>query len=458
MSLRPLSRRELLVNAGASASLMPLYHRREWWSREAARAWQLKRIVRLVARAYEHVPLYRERYDRAGIRPADVRTWDDVATLPLVDKADMSDDFPDRVVARDVSLDDCLLSTSSGSSGRMLTIAHRASRNWPYALATQRILRWCTGGKYPFWYRQAYIYTSAFPVPEQRLIYPLRFIPTTTDASPMLAELAAFRPHVLTCYPSVLRDLIAADTKAMRALGLSGVSVSSEVSSQDERDAWAESLGCPVRDEYSSEELTRMAAQCPSGRYHLMEDITYVEVVDADTGEPTDDIGEVVGTELHNDAMPFIRYRQGDLARIGTDACPCGRPGRVLTELAGRANDGFWTSSGDWLSPGLLLDACYRCLMAVPDAVAAYRLVQADIGSARLEVVPGKAWTDVATERLLTQLSSELDGRLEVTIRRVGVLERGPAGKRATIVRLVEPPGTGPAPSRQAREPSRKPA
>jgi hypothetical protein len=54
-------------------------------------------------------------------------------------------------------------------------------------------------------------------------------------------------------------------------------------------------------------------------------------------------------------------------------------------------------------------------------------------------------------------LSSELDGRLEVTIRRVGVLERGPAGKRATIVRLVEPPGSGPAPSRQATEPSRKP-
>lgn len=458
MSLRRLSRRELLVNTGASAVLMPLYHRREWRSREAMRAWQLKRIVRLVTRAYEQVPLYRERYDDAGIKPSDVRTWEDAARLPLIDKAAISEGFPERVVARDVSLDACLLSTSSGSSGRMLTIAHRASRNWPYALATQRLLRWCTGGRYPFWYRQAYIYTSPFPVPEQRFIYPLHFIPTTTDPAPMVAQLTAYRPHVLTCYPSVLRDLVAADVARMRDLHLRGVSVSSEVSSQEERDGWSETLGCPVRDEYSSEELTRMAAQCPKGRYHLMEDITYLEIVDPETGQPTDGVGEVVGTELHNDAMPFIRYRQGDLARIGSETCSCGRPGRLLTELAGRANDGFWTRRGDWLSPGLLLDACYRALMAVPDAVAAYRLVQAEIGSARLEVVPGKAWSDDAAGRLLAGLSSELDGRLDVTVRHVGNLQRGAAGKRATIVRLVDPPDSGQDPARQADRLSRKPA
>jgi phenylacetate-CoA ligase len=311
----------------------------------------------------------------------------------------------------------------------------------PYVLATQRLLRWSTGGRYPFWYRQAYIYTSPFPVPDVRWIYPLRFVPTTTQAAPMLAELRRFQPHILTCYPSVLRDLLSADAAGMRGLALRGVSVSSEVSTQAERDAWSIQLGCPVRDEYSSEELTRMAAQCPEGRYHLMEDITYLEVLDIDSGLPTSGVGEVVGTELHNDAMPFIRYRQGDLARLDLETCPCGRPGRLLAELAGRANDGFWTRRGSWLSPGMLLDACYRTLMSEPDAVAAYRLVQAHIGAASLEVVAGKAWHEGTPERLRTTLARELDSELEVTVERVDVLERGAAGKRATIVRLVDPPG-----------------
>lgn len=177
MGLRPLSRREFVFNAAATALLMPLYHRREWRSREATRTWQLQRIRGLVKRAYEQVPLYRDLYETAGIEPADVRTWADVAALPTVAKSDLIDAFPERVMARDVPLEACLLSTSSGSSGRMLTIAHRASRNWPYALATQRLLRWSTGGSYPPWFRQAYIYTSPYPVPEVRWLYPLRIHP-----------------------------------------------------------------------------------------------------------------------------------------------------------------------------------------------------------------------------------------------------------------------------------------
>ncbi len=450
MALRSLSRREFMVNVVASAALMPLYHRREWRSRDDTRAWQLERIRHVVDHAYAQVPLYRETYRAAGIEPGDIRSWDDVARLPTVGKSDMSEGYPHRVLAADVSLADCLESTSSGSTGRMLTIAHRATRTWAYVLATQRLLRWCTGGSYPFWYRQAYIYTSPFPVPHGTRIYPLRFIPTVSDPDPMLAELRAFRPHILTCYPTVLRDLLAADADGLRALELRGVSVSSEVSTQDERDGWSELLGCPVRDEYSSEELTRMAAQCPQGRYHLMEDITYLEILDTDTGRPTTGIGEVVGTELHNEAMPFIRYRQGDLARISLETCPCGRPGRLLVDLAGRANDGFWARDGGWLSPGLLLDACYRTLMSAPDAVAVYRLVQEAVGSARLEVVPGKAWAAGTAEHLRIDLAGQLDGRLEISVAVVDGLERGAAGKRATIVRTVEAP--------QPPRPSRKPA
>lgn len=201
-----------------------------------------------------------------------------------------------------------------------------------------------------------------------------------------------------------------------------------------------------------------MAAQCPEGRYHLMEDVTYLEILDTETGQPTTGIGEVVGTELHNEAMPFIRYRQGDLARISLDQCPCGRPGRLLADLAGRANDGFWAGDGGWLSPGVLLDACYRTLMSAPDAVAVYRLVQSEMGLARLEVVPGTAWAEGMADHLRTDLAGQLDGRLEVSVVVVDGLERGAAGKRATIVRTVDPAGSPqPGGSPQPR-PSRKPA
>jgi len=440
MSLRRLSPLEYLVNLGAVSALMPVYRRREWRSAEETRDWQLKRISSLVRRAYGQVPLYREKYDAAGFTPADLRSWDDFGRIPTVTKAELVEGFPDRVLARDTPLERCLLSTSSGTSGTMMTIAHRADRNWAYALATQRLLRWAAGGRYPFWYRQAYIYTSPYPTPSLPGLYPLRFIPTTTDPGPMLAALAGFRPHVLTCYPTVLRDLVAADPAFMRGLRLRGVSVSSEVSTQEERDAWSDVLGCGVRDEFSSEELTRIAAQCPAKSYHLMEDIVYTEILEPGGTTPADGLGEVVGTELHNTAMPFIRYRQGDLAEIGEGDCPCGRHSRRLVGLTGRANDGFRLADGRWLSPGFLLDACYRAIMALPDAVAAYRLVQVEPARAELEAVPGPAWSEAAAGQLRQSLEAEIGSGLSIDVRAVEGLERGPAGKRATIVRLFDRP------------------
>ena len=67
----------------------------------------------------------------------------------------------------------------------MLSIPHRADRFWPYLLSSQRILRWAAGGRYPFWWRQAYVYTSEYPLLKVPGFYPLKFIPTAAspDAS-----------------------------------------------------------------------------------------------------------------------------------------------------------------------------------------------------------------------------------------------------------------------------------
>jgi phenylacetate-CoA ligase len=246
-----------------------------------------------------------------------------------------------------------------------MTIPHRADRFWPYLVSSQRMLRWAAGGRYPFWWRQAYVYTSEYPLLRVPGLYPLTFIPTAAEPERILEALERVAPHVLHTYPTVLRDLIALAPERMATLRLRGVSVGSELSTQPERDAWAAVLGVPVRDEYSTEELGRIASQCPAGSYHLHEDIVKTEIVD-EAGRPTDGVGEVVGTELHNRTMPFVRYRQGDLARITDERCRCGRRTRLLVDLVGRRNDGFVLPDGRHLPAGFLLDVCYRAILGQP--------------------------------------------------------------------------------------------
>jgi phenylacetate-CoA ligase len=434
--LRRFSATEYAVNVIAVVFADPIYRRREWASRAWLDRFALARAREMAIHAGRHVPVYRERYAAAGVYPADVHGWHDFARLPLMDKATIRDGFPTRSVADGTDLRSCLLSTSSGSSGMVMTIPHRVDRFWPYLLSGRRMLAWAGGGRYPFWWRQAYVYTSEYPLLRVPGLYPLTFIPTAGDPERILRELERVQPHLLHTYPTVLRDLVALSPARMRALRLRGVSVGSELSTQDERDAWAEVVGTRVCDEYSSEELGRIASQCPSGRYHLHEDVVKVEILDEE-GRPTDGVGEVVGTELHNRTMPFVRYRQGDLARISDERCPCGRRTRLLVDLAGRRNDGFILADGRELPAGFLLDVSYRAILrGRDDAVSAYRFVQRSSTTVEFEVVRGPSWRTGDDAAIAASLAAELPSTLAVRVVQVATIERGSGGKRQTIVRL----------------------
>lgn len=435
MSLRRFSAREYLVNLAAVMVCMPIYARREWAGRPELDAFALRRARQMAIHAGLHVPAYRERYRAAGVDPRRIRTLDDLRALPLMDKATLRDGFPERSCAEGTNFSRCLLSTSSGSSGIMMTIPHRADRFWPYLISGQRMLRWAAADHYPFWYRQAYVYTSAYPMLAVPGLYTMTFVPTSQDPERILAVLERLRPQILHTYPTVLRDLVALAPQRMARLRLRGISVGSELSTQEERDAWEAATGAPVRDEYSSEELGRIASQCPAGSRHVHEDIVFLETIDED-GRPTSDVGEVVGTEFHNQTMPFVRYRQGDLARLNDERCRCGRQTRLLVDLVGRRNDGFVLRDGRTLPAGFLLDVCYRAILALPpDVVSAYRFVQRDPDRAVFELVPGRDWRPDHAERIVAALHVELPASLAIAVGVVSDIERGAGGKRSTIVR-----------------------
>ncbi|OWK40488.1 phenylacetate--CoA ligase family protein [Fimbriiglobus ruber] len=91
-----------------------------------------------------------------------------------------------------------------------------------------------------------------------------------------------------------------------------------------------------VFDHYGMTEVGPVATECaenPDGM-HVLEEDYIAEVVDPATGQPvapgTD--GELVVTNLGRTGSPLIRYRTGDIVRVDTEPCPCGR---IWTRLAG---------------------------------------------------------------------------------------------------------------------------
>jgi phenylacetate-coenzyme A ligase PaaK-like adenylate-forming protein len=116
------------------------------------------------------------------------------------------------------------------------------------------------------------------------------------------------------------------------------------------------------------------AVEC--GRHcgcHLRENELLVEVVDAETGAPAPagTIGEVVVTTLSRRAVPLVRYRTGDMARLVDQPCPCGSVLRRLDGFSGRKGESVrLPSSGEITLP--LLDDALFAVEAVSDFAAMF--------------------------------------------------------------------------------------
>ncbi len=398
------------------------------WTEEQMRAWQFEKIQNLVAHAWAHIPFYRTHYEAAGFEPGDLSSWEAFEQLPLVTKDDVINKYPEHMLRAGTRPDDLIVSRSSGSSGKVLDICYDSEAMVIYSLAGLRLYQ--MGFKYRPWHKQVYVYTSSYPMNSVFGLYPMIHVPTLTDIQEIAAAIDTHAPELLVCYPSHLKQIEPLINTKARA-GLQAVSVNSEMSTQAERSFLSERLGCPVLDEYSSEELTRIAAQCRCGRYHLFEDINYIELIAKDNDSK---IGTIVGTNLHNYAMPMIRYVQNDLGTIQATTCECGWKFRELTNLQGRKNDSFIMPSGKVISSGFLLDATYEILLTWRTAVTDFCLIQYETDDIVLQIIPSVGWSPELEQQIQEQFSHYFEPGVHFRIDLVEACEKTKSGKRNPII------------------------
>lgn len=110
--------------------------------------------------------------------------------------------------------------------------------------------------------------------------------------------------------------------------GMKTVLLSVEYVSPQARETITKSWGSNIFEHYGMTEMgLGGAVSCWTLEgYHPREADLYFEIIDPQTGEvlPDGEYGEVVFTTLTRQAMPFIRYRTGDISRWLTEPCKCG--------------------------------------------------------------------------------------------------------------------------------------
>jgi phenylacetate-CoA ligase len=158
---------------------------------------------------------------------------------------------------------------------------------------------------------------------------------------------------------------------------------------------WSEVSREPVKayDIYGLMEAGAVAFEGPDQRgLNVFEDRFLVEVVEPKSGRPCfpGQVGELVITTLEAEALPFIRYRTGDLTALQDGPSGDRRTGLRLAGILGRTAEAV-EAGGKTLYPGQIRDA----LAGIPQAPSNFRIIQTTGDSLKLILQGDGALTDL---------------------------------------------------------------
>jgi phenylacetate-CoA ligase len=257
-------------------------------------------------------------------------------------------------------------------------------------------------------------------------------------AEEVVRRLEAFRPHLLAALPGILcltaDHLLATGRQDIRPRILV---VGGEVLTPLMRRRLTDAFGVEPVQTYASHEFPLMGWECHvSGELHTCDDAVIVEVVrDGQPVAPGEE-GEVVVTNLHAYAMPFIRYRLADVVTRGSEQCACGQPFSTIRAIQGRMIDYFTLPDGRRLHPYRILE---RLLPGGDAWIRQYQLLQDRPDRIVMQVVPSEAPTPELQDRISRAITPLLGSGVEFQVRVVDGIPLERSGKYRHSRSLVAP-------------------
>ncbi len=350
------------------------------------RKMQERRLKAAIRHAYQTVPFYHRKLDLAGIRPQDIQSVDDLAKIPFTTKEEIQAAPVTDVVSKDVCLDRCIKTTTSGSTGLPLTVfLSSASEDFRGALWARAF--WENGLRLRdrvAVIRDPHFFSKRVGFFERLGMFRRMNISVFDVPEFQLAQLEAFSPNILRGYPSSLAILADLSKSGSRLADLRLVFTGSELLSECDRRSIASTFQCELLDYYGSIEFGLLAWECKEHTgYHMNVDGAVIEFVR--DGEPVSfgERGEVVCTSLDNDAMPLLRYRLGDEGVPVEECCPSHTALPLVKMLEGRSDDFVMTLDGRRVSPLVFGPFPFENL----EGIRQFRVIQEKRDKLKLQIV-----------------------------------------------------------------------
>jgi phenylacetate-CoA ligase len=295
---------------------------------------QLKLLKKQIQRVYSNSSFYRSKFDKAHIKPSDIKTLKDIAKIPLTSREELEQNFKEVLAVPYSSV--ATIRLSSGTTGSPLRIAHtRKDINVISEASARRLSYHGIGSKdvvqitssYGLWQGAWSMHWGAEkigacvipvgPADTERQILLIKQFGTT-----VLYGATNYHFRILEVAKSLGEDLTRYSLKTAFCVA--------ENPTRTQIDTLKKEMGVEkVISDYGATEFPGFSVNCSeeTNAHHVWADYYLAEIVDPVTHEPLQEgeIGELVLTSLQREAFPLVRYLSRDVTKyFGFGQCSCG--------------------------------------------------------------------------------------------------------------------------------------
>ena len=327
--------------------------------RENIRKLQLRKFQNIFKWAYKHSAFHRSLYGQEGVRPEDIRSFEDIRRVPKVEKAMMRD-----IQGRDpfpygdalcVPLEEvAVFRQTSGTTGKPV-YQPDTWQDWEWWAESWAFILWAQGYRprdrvfIPFGYNIFVAFWAGHYAAEK---IGCEVVPGgVLDTQARILKIQELQATAMMATPTYILGM--ADTARQKMdidpsqLSINKITCAGEpgASIPSTKKRMETAWGAKVYDHSGATEIGAWSYECleQPGGMHVNEAFFMVEIEDLETGEIIETPGKrgkMIITALDRQAQPCVRFDSKDVIEWDAAPCACGRTFRVINGgVVGRSDD-----------------------------------------------------------------------------------------------------------------------
>jgi phenylacetate-CoA ligase len=374
---------------------------------------QLKKIVKYA----NTVPLYHDKFKKAGINPVEIKNIKDISKLPIISKKDIKNYYPDGIISSRLPKEKLISISTSGTTGKSLTIFSDMYDvvRWFYAYI--RILReyginWrkdrltIIGDLAPHTIGTSFTERGLFANLNNTTYFSnMQWLNTNDKPLEIIKEVNKFKPDFIGGYPGTLGHLALLKEKGHGYdINPKYIATIGSVLDKNLKKLIEETFNAHVFEVYGATESGTIAFQCKNGHYHIMSDYVYPEFMK--NGEQVDSKvpGHMIITKLSGLGTPIIRYNAiNDIVSPLYEKCSCGMVGSLIDRIYGRDDLSLYFSGGRILLPSSISEIYSKVLYELKTTkVKENKIIQHSMNKIEIKLVIDNKIKDPPIEKIFS--------------------------------------------------------